>query len=603
MDLVVSESRKNAKSRIGKRMKTLFPRGCKRVLFVFPHNVPEEDFNFETALARRYPVYPPRGFAVLNADLKRRGYITDILDLNFELQVEAEGKKQDFAYGVWKKWLRERVEKFRPDLVALSCMFTIYHRNIKRYSEFLKQEWPEIPVIAGGVHTTSAVRLVLKDCPGIDLIGLYEGDSSFGDMLEYINGLAVEEKLTQIAVIIDGEFVAVTERAEKTAMSLNLLPDYNDLPVGEYSKHTWIGTFDWLHPQRTRAATALANIGCRAQCTFCSVRSFNGRGVSSRSITSVVDELFMLRDRYGITHFMWLDDDLLNGDPIGLFNEMVQRRVGMTWDASNGVIASAMTEEIAAAAYESGCIGISIGIESGNPEILKSVKKPSGVRHFIKCADILKKYPHIFVRGLLMCGFPGETVRQLLDTKELGQRICLDWSSIQPLNLIPGVEITNHALEAGEISEKELIDGTERPFLGSTGGQVRREAAEKVQALPFENPFAWNPDRIPTRTEIKDVWFALDYEVNYRRLEREDNPLKLAMLKKMFAKICDRSHQGNALGNLYFGIIERKLGNREEAGRRLGLAREYFLSSDYWRKRFRALKLDDLLIQEEELVK
>ena len=62
---------------------------------------------------------------------------------------------------------------------------------------------------------------------------------------------------------------------------------------------------------RGQFATVLSNRGCRAQCTFCSVRNFNGVSVRQRSVESVLDELELLKDRYGIGHFVWLDDDLL----------------------------------------------------------------------------------------------------------------------------------------------------------------------------------------------------------------------------------------------------------------------------------------------------
>ena len=69
---------------------------------------------------------------------------------------------------------------------------------------------------------------------------------------------------------------------------------------------------------------------------------------------------------------MWLDDDLLYNTKrtINLFNEMVKQNVDITWDASNGVIASSVTDEIMSAAEESGCLGVVIGMESGNPEIV-----------------------------------------------------------------------------------------------------------------------------------------------------------------------------------------------------------------------------------------
>lgn len=591
----------NAKEMICEKLRELFPNGCRRVLFVVPPNVPKEDFVIDVALNKRYPVYPPVGYGILCRDLEDRGYVTGVLDLNYDLQLELEAKKEDFVYDVWQDRMRERVEAFKPDLIGLTCMFTIYHRSMKRISQFIKKEIAPIPIIAGGVHTTAATlqerNLVLKDCPHIDMIALYEGNESFGDMLEVINGRKEAEALTQLSTRVDGRYVTITERAEKDRRSFDLIPYYHDLPIGEYSAHGRIGTYYWMHRAGTRAATALSNVGCRAQCTFCSVRSFNGKGVYGRSVSSVVDELEMLRDRYGITHVMWLDDDLLYNEKraIALFSEMTNRKLGITWDATNGIIASAMTEEIAAAAAESGCIGISIGIESGSEVILKSVKKPSMVKHFIRCTDILKKYPQIFVRGLLMCAFPNETIGMVWETIQLGQRIAIDWSSIQPLNFIPGVELTNHALQQGLLTEQELIDGTERPFLGSTGG-VQRHVARSRE---FVNPLESDHNRIPDRSEIGDIWFTMDYLINYKKVEHEDNPIKLEMLKKMFRNFCDNTHKNNALGNLYFAIIEQKLGNHAAARYRISLARE-FAETDYWRPRFSTLGLDSLLERVEQ---
>ena len=63
----------------------------------------------------------------------------------------------------------------------------------------------------------------------------------------------------------------------------------------------------------------------------------------------------------------------------------------------------------------------------------------------------------------------------------------LDWNSIQPLTLIPSTELTDWALSIGKIVEKQLIDGSQRPFLGSTGKQIQRESKEKSRAEYFQN--------------------------------------------------------------------------------------------------------------------
>ena len=190
------------------------------------------------------------------------------------------------------------------------------------------------------------------------------------------------------------------------------------------SRYGKVGNFNFLIPKDDNITTVLSNRGCRAQCTFCSVRNFNGMKVRQRSVQSVVDELLYLRDKQNIKHIMWLDDDLLynEGRTMELFNEMIKQDVGITWDASNGVIAYSVKDEIMDAAEKSGCLGLVIGMESGNSEILKQVKKPGQVSTFIEAAKVLKKYPKINSRVFLMIGFPNESFRQILDTINVSKR-------------------------------------------------------------------------------------------------------------------------------------------------------------------------------------
>lgn len=587
---------------LAEKLKASFPYGCKRVLFVNPVYVPEEEYVIDVALDNRYPVYPPYGFGVLSRELQTRGYVTDIIDVNYNFQEALKNSEamfgrasvsEHFRYDIWQDMLREKIKEFSPDLIGITCMFTITYRQMKRTIEFMKTQEHAVPVIAGGVHPSQAAELILRDCEDLDFIALFDGTASFGDLVDFVNGAGTENHITQLASLIDGTYVAVKERSKKTPLNMDGMPDYHALPIGNYSSIGRIGVYYWLFPEGTRASTSLANIGCRAQCTFCSVRTFNGKGVYARDAVAVVDELEMLRDTYGITHVMWLDDDLLYKDCVTLFNEIVRRRIHITWDASNGIIASAMTKEIAHAAYESGCIALSIGIESGNPRILRQVKKPSRVEDFHACAEILREYPTIFTRGLLMCGFPGESIGMQAETIQLAQRIKLDWYTIQPLNFIPGVPITNDALEQGIITEHDLIDGTERPFTGSTGNLEKRTRQEKLAPRGFKNYFEVEDDPlyVPTRSEIGDIWFVMDYRVNYEKLWWEHNLTKLSMLRKMFEYMFDKTHRESALGHLYFALIESRLGHTDAVTARLLKARLCAEESAYWKARFRTLEL------------
>ena len=52
----------------------------------------------------------------------------------------------------------------------------------------------------------------------------------------------------------------------------------------------------------------------------------------------------------------------------------------------------------------SGCIALNIGMESGNREILKQIKKPGTVETFLKAAEVLRDFPEIHSRVFLMIG-------------------------------------------------------------------------------------------------------------------------------------------------------------------------------------------------------
>ena len=55
----------------------------KKILFIQPLQIDEEKVDFKIALNRRYYMYPPYGPGILNAVLKKNGYNSKLLDLNF----------------------------------------------------------------------------------------------------------------------------------------------------------------------------------------------------------------------------------------------------------------------------------------------------------------------------------------------------------------------------------------------------------------------------------------------------------------------------------------------------------------------------------------
>lgn len=574
-------------------------RPCKRILLVQCPQIKQEVFHWENARLRRYPCFPPYGPALMIRILEDNGYITDIIDLDYAVISHAhQVDEADFSFDIWKQRLATKINDFKPDMVGVSCMFNAAHGNLKEVILFLKKDFPEIPRCAGGVHISLTTELLLNDIPELDFAMLYEADQSFINFLDVINGKKTIDDLAQIATVSNNRLIKLTKRLlpEKLVYS----PNYKDLPIEKYGAVGKIGAYTFLRPDGTPSATVLSARGCRARCSFCSVRSVNGPGVRIRDYTEVVDEIERLKKTYGIRHIMWLDDDLFyNGDrAIEMFEELASRKLDITWDASNGIIAAALNERLVKACVASGCIGFNIGIESGNPQMLLEMKKPGTVQSFRRASKLLLDYaPNIFAKGFLVIGFPDETLAMLKDSINLCLEIQLDWYPIQILTPMPGTPVFQLMQDQGLLGDIPTTTlGKARTFtVGAMGSLGKREKLEKQQARNFVNIFSGDLSRVPERDEMEDIYMAMDYEINYKIILGYTNTNKLFKKRAMIQEICHRMTSENALGTLYLGIIEQKLGNEQKAAELFTLAKHYRDISAFWQVRFDALGLNELL--------
>ncbi|MEO5333291.1 MAG: radical SAM protein, partial [Magnetococcus sp. YQC-5] len=344
--------------------------------------------------------------------------------------------------------------------------------------------------------------------------------------------------------------------------------------------------------RNVRAGSMLSNRGCRAHCSFCSTRYFNGPGVRQRSVNSIVDEMESLRDTYGITQITWLDDDLFYNvkQCMAVFNEIVRRNLGMTWDAFNGVIASTVVAhpELIAGSAASGCIGLMFGIESGSPRILKEVHKPSGLRHYRKLKGLMEEYPQIFTKGFLMLGFTNETVAEIKQTIAIAQEMRLDWYSVQVLSPLPMTEMFN---------QFEGPDGWKRGTMHGWVREVdRQKRIERNAHESFFKLFEADDDYVPTAQELYHLWFDVDFLANYPKLLDETSPAKLDKSRKFLTEVCDNRVGQNAVTSLFLALVHKKLGHEQEAHRRTELAWDYFAQTPYWQTRLNGLNIDALAL-------
>ena len=572
------------------------------VLLVQPIQIQEKKLDIRIAKNKRYYMYPPYGLGILNAILKKNKIKSKILDLNFEVFDfirKNENISADDLTSQWKKKLQNELSLFKPDLVGVSCTFTMNHENMLEIFKEVKREDDKILTVAGGVHVSNATEMVLKASNDIDFANTYEGEKSFLEFINYVNTKENFEKISQISFLKDEDLKEIKKKDPPDHDFLNIIPDYGDLKISELTNIGEIGTFRYWRPKDSKGSAVLSNKGCRARCSFCSVRNFNGKGVRAKSVETVIDEIKQLKNDHGINHITWLDDDLFYGvdRTLHLFNSMVKNNLNVTWDASKGLSASAAVAhpEIVSAAAESGCIGAYFGIESGNDQILKKIYKPSGVKHYKRLGPLMNKYPQIFTRGFLIIGFPDESLSQILDTINVSVEMGLDWYTVQLLTPLPSTEIYDQMVDAGKAKKGDLnLEGE-----GFTMFSVRESERQRLQEEKnkrnnddFVNLLNANKEHVPTQKELNDLWFLTDYEINYKPILKQENKDKLIKLEAFLTDVSDRMTRDNPLSNYFLSIVKDKLNKKDDAKIRMKTVKKYLETSKYWQQRFKAINLD-----------
>ena len=201
------------------------------VILVKPIQIQEKKLDIRIAKNKRNYMYPPYGLGILNAIFKKNKIKSKILDLNFEVFDfirKNENISADDLTSQWKKKLQNELSLFKPDLVGVSCTFTMNHENMLEIFREVKSKDDKIVTVAGGVHVSNATEMVLKASNDIDFANTYEGEKSFIEFINYINTKENFEKVSQISFLKDQDLREIKKKDPPDQDSLNVIPDYGD---------------------------------------------------------------------------------------------------------------------------------------------------------------------------------------------------------------------------------------------------------------------------------------------------------------------------------------------------------------------------------------
>jgi radical SAM superfamily enzyme YgiQ (UPF0313 family) len=196
--------------------------------------------------------------------------------------------------------------------------------------------------------------------------------------------------------------------------------------------------------------------GCPHHCIFCD-RAVFGNSYRARGAKSVVDEMEILVQHHGAREIRFWDDtfNLRPTRVLEICREIGERKLDVEWSCVARV--SNMTEEILRSMRRAGCWQIDYGIETGNPDVLRSINKGITM-DLVRRAVRLSRKMGIRVRGFFMLGLPGETEETMQQTISFAKSLPLDVAVFHITTPLPGTELFEQARSRGEISPEVTWD-------------------------------------------------------------------------------------------------------------------------------------------------
>jgi radical SAM superfamily enzyme YgiQ (UPF0313 family) len=152
-----------------------------------------------------------------------------------------------------------------------------------------------------------------------------------------------------------------------------------------------------------------------------------------------------VKKHYWIRDLMIIDDNFLL-DKKKLFqicDTMIKERMDLTWYCI--AHARSMTKDRLLKIKEAGCWFIEVGIESGNNQVLRQIKKNITKAEIMDAVDSAKR-AGLKVKGNFIFGFPGDTAETIDETINFAQSLDIDFFQQNFLTIWPGCEISDEVL-------------------------------------------------------------------------------------------------------------------------------------------------------------
>jgi len=345
-----------------------------------------------------------------------------------------EGHDKKFSrYGIKTQWFEQDLKAIKkPDLVFVTSLMTYWASGVKETIERIKQVYPDVPVVLGGIYASLCYDHAVNDSMA-DLVIKGPGEPQLGKIIKEFTGFEL-----------------------KTSKGNNC-SDSTDFPAASMELDAF--PFPALDLQtKIKYAPILTSRGCPFSCEYCA-SSFLEPKLRKRSWENVFKEIEHWHQNYGVKNFAFYDDALLvNSEKYAfpLFEKIISSKMDLFFHTPNALHIKAITKKAADLMHGAGFKTIRLGLETTDFSDKRS--------HDIKVAknDFFKAIEHLKAAGFekkqlgayLLCGLPGQN----LDDVEISMHLVRKTGIMPVLAYYTPIPHTQMWQEAVRCSKFNLLE-------------------------------------------------------------------------------------------------------------------------------------------------
>jgi len=313
-----------------------------------------------------------------------------------------------------------------PDILGISISTPTVNNSL-RIIDNVRRENNNIRIIVGGPHPTLFPDEFLNN--SVDVVVRGEGELTLSELYDHFCQKLAIEDITGISYKRGRDIVHSQDRELIDDLDLLPFPSWELFPIKKYRSD---------FRKKKFSLSVISSRGCPAQCTFC-YKGIFGDVFRARKPEHIVDEIEYLRDKFHIDEFAILDDSFTSKPKraMEVCDLLISKKVNLPWTLPSGIRVPTVSLELLRRFKASGCYRIGLGIESGDQQILNTIKKGITLEQARRAVRLLRQVG-ILSSGYFMIGNLEETEETINKTINFAIELDPDYAQFTKATPYPG---------------------------------------------------------------------------------------------------------------------------------------------------------------------